>query len=146
MSGDVGGRNGDDGTDVFEGVRRSVKGRMVRSVTADEVNAATSAMGFVRAGRADIATSAVGAAMSAHTEISKSYAVVAAGGNVRARNCLTQWIVGGYVEARNVMALAVVGGAVSGEVRALFGTKSAIAFGLALGMASFVSRLLRKFL
>ena len=52
----------------------------------------------------------------------------------------------GNVQADRVLSLAVVGGNVSGNVRSLFGTRAAIAFGIALGVSSLAARLIGRLL
>ena len=57
-------------------------------------------------------------------------------GNAKLENVAASWVVAGNVQADRVLSLAVVGGNVSGNVRSLFGTRAAIAFGIALGFVT----------
>ena len=90
--------------------------------------------------------SAIGTSFAAHTDIKTSGAVIVGGGSVRMRNSTAQWVVGGNIDAKNIATLALIGGSVTGNVRTLMGTRSAIAFGIALGLSSLIIRLIRRFL
>ena len=67
-------------------------------------------------------------------------------GNAKLENVAASWVVAGNVQADRVLSLAVVGGNVSGNVRSLFGTRAAIAFGIALGVSSLAARLIGRLL
>ena len=56
-------------------------------------------------------------------------------------------VVGTYGEVTaNVATGALIGASVKGNVRTLMGTRSAIAFGVALGFSGLIARLIRRFL
>ena len=72
-----------------------------------------------------------GGATSGRTQVRNAAMGVNLSGNARLENVAASWVVAGNVQADRVLSLAVVGGNVSGNVRALFGTRAAIAFGIA---------------
>jgi hypothetical protein len=67
-------------------------------------------------------------------------------GNAKLDTVAANWVIAGNVQANRLLSLAVIGGNVSGNVRSLLGTRSAIAFGIALGASSLIARLLGRFL
>ncbi len=119
---------------------------VIRRVKADQLHTRTSAIGFSQSGTTEARMSALGASFAAHTDIEMSTAVIVGGGSVRMQNTAAQWVVGGNIEASNVATLALIGASVTGNVKALMGTRSAIAFGVALGLSSLLLRLIRRFL
>ena len=66
--------------------------------------------------------------------------------NASLENVAASWIVAGNVQADRVLTLAVVGANVKGNVRALMGTRSAIAFGVALGLSTLFARFIGRLL
>ena len=118
----------------------------IRRVKGDRLHANMSAIGFSQSGTTETRMSAVGASFAAHTDIETSTAAIVGGGSVRMQNSAAQWVVGGNIEATNVATVALIGASVTGNVKTLMGTRSAIAFGVALGFSSLIVRLIRRFL
>ena len=117
-----------------------------QSVQAARIDADLSVIAIAHPQAANLSGSAAGGIISANTTMNESTAILVGGGSVKLENCIAQWVVGGAVEARNVFALAVVAGSVNGRVKAIMGTRSAIAFGLALGCSSLIVALVRRWL
>ena len=88
----------------------------------------------------------LGGATSLRTHVRNGALGVNVSGNAKLENVAASWVVAGNVQADRVLSLAVVGGNVSGNVRSLFGTRAAIAFGIALGVSSLAARLIGRLL
>ena len=118
----------------------------VRHTHAQHVDADLSVMLMNRTDQLNVTRGAVGGATSGRTQVRNAAMGVNLSGNARLENVAASWVVAGNVQADRVLSLAVVGGNVSGNVRALFGTRAAIAFGIALGLSSLLARLLTRLL
>lgn len=118
----------------------------VRHADARHVEADRSLMLVNRSDQLRVTRSALGGVTSARTHVQNGVTGVNVSGNARLENVAASWVVAGNVQADRVLSLAVVGGNVSGNVRSLFGTRAAIAFGIALGVSSLVARLVGRLL
>ncbi len=89
-----------------------------------------------------LSQSAVAASLSRDLRLNQSAAVFAAGAKVNAERSATQWLVGGIVQAKQVFAITVIAAKVEGQVKCLFDTKGAFAFGAGLAVMGTALRLL----
>ena len=91
-----------------------------------------------------LSQSAVAASLSRDLRLTQSAAVFAAGAKINAERSATQWLVGGIVQAKQVFAITVIAAKVEGQVKCLFDTKGALAFGASLAIVGTALRLLLR--
>jgi hypothetical protein len=91
-----------------------------------------------------LSQSAVAASLSRGLSLTQSAALFAAGAKVTAERSATQWLVGGLVQAKQVFAITVIAAKVEGQVKCLFDTKGALAFGASLAIVGTALRLLLR--
>ena len=86
--------------------------------------------------------SAVLGSLSKDVTLHQSAGLFLSGAKVVADRSATQWLVGGLVQAKQVFAVTVIAAKVEGQVRCLFDTKGAFAFGAGLAIVGTALRLL----
>ena len=86
--------------------------------------------------------SAVVGSLAKDVSLSQSAGLFVTGAKVTAERSATQWLVGGLVQAKQVFAVTVIAAKVEGQVRCLFDTKGAFAFGAGLAIVGTALRLL----
>ena len=74
--------------------------------------------------------------------LNQSAGLFVSGAKVKVDRSATQWLVGGLIQAKQVFAVTVIAAKVEGQVRCLFDTKGAFAFGAGLAIVGTVLRLL----
>ena len=74
--------------------------------------------------------------------LDQSAGLFVSGAKVNVDRSATQWLVGGLVQAKQVFAVTVIAAKVEGQVRCLFDTKGAFAFGAGLAIVGTALRLL----
>jgi len=92
------------------------------------------AVGHVRGETVALEHSAVGGAIARDVKLDRSAAIFLSGAKVTAERSATQWLVGGLVQAKHVFAVTVIAAKVEGQVKCLFDTKGAFAFGAGLAL------------
>ena len=92
----------------------------------------------------DLRQSAVVGSLSRDATLNQSAGLFVSGAKVVAERSATQWLVGGLVQAKQVFAVTVIAAKVEGQVRCLFDTKGAFAFGAGLAVVGTVLRLLLR--
>jgi hypothetical protein len=92
----------------------------------------------------DLRQSAVVGSLSRDATLNQSAGLFVSGAKVVADRSATQWLVGGLVQAKQVFAVTVIAAKVEGQVRCLFDTKGAFAFGAGLAVVGTVLRLLLR--
>lgn len=116
----------------------------VRSLEASHVDVEKCAVGKVRGGTVGLNQSAAGATLARDVSLTRSAGGLVVGGKVIAEQSGTQWLVGGLVQARNVFAITVIAARVEGQVKCLFDTKGAFAFGAGIAVAASLLRVLLR--
>src|SRR5688572_12488854 len=89
-----------------------------------------------------LAQSAVVGTLARDVTLAQSAGLFVTGAKVTADRSATQWLVGGLVQAKQVFAITVIAAKVEGQVKCLFDTKGAIAFGASLAIVGTALRLL----
>ena len=90
----------------------------------------------------DLRQSAVAGSLSKDATLNQSAGLFVSGAKVNVDRSAAQWLVGGLVQAKQVFAVTVIAAKVEGQVRCLFDTKGAFAFGAGLAVVGTVLRLL----
>ena len=90
----------------------------------------------------DLRQSAVAGSLSKDATLNQSAGLFVSGAKVIVDRSAAQWLVGGLVQAKQVFAVTVIAAKVEGQVRCLFDTKGAFAFGAGLAVVGTVLRLL----
>jgi hypothetical protein len=83
-----------------------------------------------------------GVVLARELQVRYGAGLVMAGLKVGVQGGIGQWLVGGLVQAKHVLAIAVIAGRVDGQVRCLFDTRGAFAFGLGAAIGTGLLRLL----
>jgi hypothetical protein len=113
-----------------------------RAVEAYQVTAQRSAVGQARGRTVTLEQSALGGALARDVELRNGAAGLLGGGKVVVERSVTQWLVGGLVQAKQVFAVTVIAGRVEGQVKCLFDTRGAFAFGAGMALVGGLLRLL----
>jgi hypothetical protein len=100
------------------------------------------AVGRVSGSRVTLDQSAGGGVLAKDVSLDRSAAVMLGGAKVTVDRSATQWLVGGLVQAKQVFAITVIAAKVEGQVKCLFDTKGAFAFGAGLAVMGTALRLL----
>jgi hypothetical protein len=90
----------------------------------------------------ELRQSAVLGSLSKDAALNQSAGLFVSGAKVNLDRSATQWLVGGLVQAKQVFAVTVIAAKVEGQVRCLFDTKGAFAFGAGLAIVGTALRLL----
>ncbi|HEU5317327.1 MAG TPA: hypothetical protein VFX49_14550 [Chloroflexota bacterium] len=107
-----------------------------------DVHGTRQAVGRLSGSRVSLEQSAGGIALGRDITLDRSAAVMLGGGKVVAERSAAQWLVGGLVQAKQVFAVTVIAAKVEGQVKCLFDTKGAFAFGAGLAVVGTALRLL----
>jgi hypothetical protein len=85
--------------------------------------------------------SAAGLAVARELELRRSASLAALGAKLDVQRSAGQWLIGGVVRARRVFAVVLIAARVDGNVRCLFDTRGAFAFGAGVALVSGLLRL-----
>ena len=88
-----------------------------------------------------LSQSAVAGGLAKDIRMNQSAGLFVSGARVTTERSATQWLVGGLVQAKQVFAITVIAAKVEGQVKCLFDTKGAFAFGAGLAIFGTVLRL-----
>jgi hypothetical protein len=88
----------------------------------------------VRGDDVRLSQSAVVGTLAKDVALNQSAGLFVSGAKVNVDRSATQWLVGGLVQAKQVFAVTVIAAKVEGQVRCLFDTKGAFAFGAGLAI------------
>jgi hypothetical protein len=112
------------------------------SVEAAAVTVEQGAVGRLRAGTVDVHAGLAGAVLAKDAHLERSGAGIVAGAKVQLDRGGAQWLIGGLVQARQVFAITVIAARVEGQVKCLFDTRGAFAFGAGIALTSALLRVL----
>ena len=116
----------------------------VRSLDAQHVEVEKCAVGRVRGGTVTLEQSGAGAVLAKEVTIRQGGAGLVAGAKLTVEQGGAQWLIGGLVQAKNVFAITVIAAKVEGQVKCLFDTRGAFAFGAGLAIVGTALRLLLR--
>ncbi|MDE2992217.1 MAG: hypothetical protein OXU21_14335 [Chloroflexota bacterium] len=123
-----------------------VRGGSVRHIQTDVLQSDASAIGVARTDALATGQTLVGGVAAREATVRNSAVAGAVTANAKLENVAASWVVAGNVQADRVLTLAVVGANIQGNVRALFGPRAAVAFGVALGLSTLFARLIGRLL
>ena len=117
--------------------------RQVRreEIDEDSVVAERSAINRLRARTVQLRQCASLLTLGQDVRLHQSAGGLLAGARLTAEQTGAKWLVAGLVQARQVFAVTVIAGKVEGQVRCLFDTRGAFAFGAGLALMSTLLRL-----
>jgi hypothetical protein len=116
----------------------------VAEVDGEEVRVSRSLVGRLRGRRVDVRQSGAALALGREVHVHQGGGGILAGGRLIVEQGGGQWLVGGLVQARQVFAVAVVAGKIEGQVRCLFDTRGAFAFGAGVALMTGLLRLVLR--